>query len=404
MTNVSVSRVESLREISTEEWAEVARGKGLYHSHPWLLSTENHPSYAVSYFLARDDRGALVGALPVYVPVGNGGSVWYDPSARFLRAMGFPEAEWRPTILGGTRAGYHNEILVRPDREEALRRIAMKALTDRFLDLADELGARSAALMYMVPRDVRSALRALPEHTWSLLSDANASIEVRWDSFEGYLASLPSRRRSNVRREVKLFSDPDLSLSTAPLGECYQEIAPLATEHLRRYGSAITADLMEKRLAEQVAYLDGVSRVILCRKGRGLVGFALFYEWEKHLYARMVGMSTDAKRYAAYFNLTYYQPLRQATEEGLRQLHLGPDSYEAKLLRGARLLPLWSVVTERTDEPARRRAAADGWNRRESAALAARVAPFVDRFDPALWLTPAAPPVTSGPEETRDEA
>ena len=42
-----------------------------------------------------------------------------------------------------------------------------------------------------------------------------------------------------------------------------------------------------------------------------------------------------------YFNLVYYATVRIAAEQGLRWVHPGIESADAKALRGARLRPLW---------------------------------------------------------------
>lgn len=62
----------------------------------------------------------------------------------------------------------------------------------------------------------------------------------------------------------------------------------------------------------------------------------------------MVGFDYEALADAfEYFNLTIYIPLRYAFAHGLKRIHLGRESYVAKLRRGAVAEPLWSVEVPR---------------------------------------------------------
>lgn len=80
-----------------------------------------------------------------------------------------------------------------------------------------------------------------------------------------------------------------------------------------------------------------------CSAGQ-LVGFSLAYKWGGTLWLRAVGFDYGQLRGGyEYFNLVFYQPLYYAYACGLERLHLGRESYEAKVNRGGRLSPLWGV-------------------------------------------------------------
>ena len=61
---------------------------------------------------------------------------------------------------------------------------------------------------------------------------------------------------------------------------------------------------------------------------------------------RQPGFGTVARTdTAAYFNLAFYLPLEHAIRTGARTLHLGLASWQAKVVRGARLEPSWLWIT-----------------------------------------------------------
>lgn len=51
-----------------------------------------------------------------------------------------------------------------------------------------------------------------------------------------------------------------------------------------------------------------------------------------------------ARTASLYFNLTYYHAIEYAAANGYTTIGLGCDSYEAKVLRGAHLEPLWGLM------------------------------------------------------------
>jgi len=80
------------------------------------------------------------------------------------------------------------------------------------------------------------------------------------------------------------------------------------------------------------------ARITLARRGADVLGFGLFYEAGRELYARAVGF--DYARLGperSYFSVLFYEPLRYAIATQLRRVHYGIESYDAKLLRGCGL-------------------------------------------------------------------
>lgn len=103
---------------------------------------------------------------------------------------------------------------------------------------------------------------------------------------------------------------------------------------------------MSARLRRQGEHLESRAVVFACFDGNTVVGFALAYRWGGELALRVVGF--DYGRLAGadeYAQLAVHAPLRYCYEHGLRRLHLGTESYEAKCRRGARARPLWAVTS-----------------------------------------------------------
>jgi predicted N-acyltransferase len=327
-------------------------------SHRWLRALEKDVDFVTRYLLARDRTGRLVGALPVHEFVGRQLYEPYDPFALFIEPLGREQKkdEWFPVVLGGTRAGYVNEVLCDPLLPESARARVVQQLLHALGETAHRREARSVSLMHLTPKgltDVRPFLgsRAVP----CVLDVAYCRIDIPWNSFDGYLGALTHHRRRTVRHDLAQFERSGFTVSMGRLSDWYERAGPLLANMQQRHGHQESVNEMTEYLEKQVADLDDISLAFLCHAGADLVGFSLFYRWEGTLYGRVAGFDYERRGDSeAYFKVAVYEPIRYAIENGFTALDLGAGSDSSKILRGATPDPMWSVVVASDRQP-------DGW-------------------------------------------
>jgi predicted N-acyltransferase len=220
------------------------------------------------------------------------------------------------------------------------------------------------------------------------LIGADTVLPVRWSALEEYVAWLKQSRRAKVRRDRRRFASYPGEVAVERLGDCIEQAAPLLAELQQRYGLVDTADDMRRYLARQAAELDDRSVVFAWRAEGRLLGFALFFELDGVLYARSVGFDAPYVGSGAYFSVAFYEPLRYAIERGLRELRFGGGTYEAKLLRGACPVPLWSLVVPPADELHRWRELLADWNEDALEWWQHSAGPIVGPLPRETWLQP----------------
>ena len=364
---VEVVPAGSLTDVDEGEWDSLVGDDEFYASHAWLRSIEQETDMEARYLLARSGDGKLVGALPTYFWDGGGPAATtshYDPFNLFCEGLP-PERRdaWLPQLLLGTRAGFLNAVLVDRDLAPEERAGALRRLVDAAVALADERGAGTAAMMYLTPEMLAEAAPAFGGRARALRSSAEVSISVEWASFDEYLRSLSSKRRGTARRDVRQFADSGLTVSVERLGACIDRASVLLAAVDEKYDTGATSEDERAYLAAQVELLDDRSVVFAARAGEEIVGICLLYRWRDALYGRSVGFDYDKLGDdRAYATLSFYEPIRYAIDEGIRRIHLGTGSWEAKLLRGGELTPLWSLVRPPDDLAADVERSLDGWN------------------------------------------
>lgn len=94
------------------------------------------------------------------------------------------------------------------------------------------------------------------------------------------------------------------------------------------------------------ATLGSSVEAIVARREDQLVGFSILLKSERRgeMWTYRIGRRDDPalRSVPYYFALSFYGPIQRAIELGYRRLWLGPASYEAKSVRGAEQVPLYS--------------------------------------------------------------
>ena len=183
-----------------------------------------------------------------------------------------------------------------------------------------------------------------------MVHSAAAVIDLPGGRFEDYLGALPAHRRTVARRELRRFREAGLTMSTGRLSESMSFLPGLVAKVAARHGGPVDPERLRPVLLAQAAYLDEVSVVAVASgEATGPVACSLSYVHRDTLHVRMVGLDYEAARTGdAYFVTTYYETIRQAYRLGLGAVDFGVAPYRPKVLRGARLMPLYGVLRDRS--------------------------------------------------------
>ena len=135
-----------------------------------------------------------------------------------------------------------------------------------------------------------------------------------------------------------MLSDAGVELQ---VGRLRREDVPVLTaleyNLVRRYRSARSRELVEATLLNIATHLAASTLLVTAKHDEAVRAFALFIAWRDELYARHVGFDYDFQaKLPLYFATLFYQPAQAAPEEGVKRIHYGIASDEAKLSRGCR--------------------------------------------------------------------
>ncbi len=321
---------DPLGGVADGPWDELA-GDRFYSSAFWLRIVALEPgatSGAVHVELPGGGRAAVpVAAIPDASGQENPHLRW----PQLLTERGLPGPSG-PGLLVGQRRGYLAHLLATPGADPVRAAAAL-------LDAVRALPYPSQVALYLTTPDVL-ALREAGVRTAPVALAADALTEIPPGGWEDWVASGSKHQRSRMRSEMRRFAAAGYRVEHRFLPEAYAEVGRLAARTEQRYGIDADPDAYVEGFRRQAELAGARGEVLLCSVGdEPPVGCCFYYRDGDTVYVRAVGFDYERLRDAAeYFVLAGYLP---GQLPGVRWLHSGIGSPEAKALRMAQLRPLW---------------------------------------------------------------
>ncbi|MDI1463739.1 GNAT family N-acetyltransferase [Catellatospora sp. KI3] len=258
------------------------------------------------------------------------------PGAQTLLArLGGDPAVLLPSLaLGGRHIG-HTRVLHDGTDPVGDTRLLLAAAAR----LAREAGCASMAVPYLDETD--EALSAhLAADGWSSCQVGRYHrLSVPPTGMPGYLARLTSRRRSSVAAERRRVAAAGVRIERTTVAGLpdLAAAARLEVGLLDRYGIEWPVERAVSILSVVGEQFGGDAVVLAAYAGSALVGFTLVLAYGDQWYARQAGFDYSFQRThraPLYFELCYYRMLELAAEAGVRTIHYGLGSEDAKMWRG----------------------------------------------------------------------
>ncbi|WOE75220.1 GNAT family N-acetyltransferase [Alterisphingorhabdus coralli] len=334
------ARIEKgVSKIDAAEWdaLNIASGDNPFTSHAFLSALEDSGSvgkgtgWQSAPITIRDDNDRLVGAMPAYLKGHSQGEYVFDHSwaHAYENAGGryYPKLQISAPFTPATGP----RLLVLEEQWKTPLILAAQQLTE-------QNGLSSAHATFLTESDRQD----FGDLGWLLRSDT----QFHWanqgfDDFDGFLATLSSRKRKTIRKERRTAqSDVEIvHLSGDNLTEAhwdafwvfYQDTGArkYGMPYLTREAFSLFGERMADRIVLVLAYLHGEP-----------VAGALNFAGPDTLYGRYWGCTRDIN--CLHFELCYYQAIDIAIARGLSQVEAGAQGGH-KLARGYAPVTTWSA-------------------------------------------------------------
>ena len=345
---IEITVVPELAQIGQEEWdacacpeaAEGARPRDPFTTYRFLSALERSGSvgpgtgWQPQYLIARL-AGQVIAVAPMYAKSHSQGEYIFDHNwaHAYERAGGRYYPKLQIAVPHTPATG--RRFLVRPEFEET----GTAALIQGAVQLTDNNALSSLHVTFCTQEEVARA------EGLGLMS--RKSQQFHWHNrdyadFDGFLASLSSRKRKNIRKERAQAQDFGGSIHTFTgdqiepehwdaFWQFYQDTGA------RKWGSPyLTREFFDHA---QESLRDDIALVLAERDGRWIAG-ALNFIGTETLFGRYWGCTEHHP--FLHFELCYYRAMDFAIAHGLSRVEAGAQG-EHKLARGYLPSPTWSL-------------------------------------------------------------
>jgi predicted N-acyltransferase len=329
-------RIEDrIANIPAEAWnALLTPDASPFVEHTWLACLEEAGCTGeragwIPQHLTLWDGDTLVGAAPAYVKTNSEGEFVFDWSwADLARRMGI---DYYPKLVvavpftpaSGARVLAHPSL----DRREVIH-----VLSRALRPVLSELGLSSGHVLFPEEDEARVwaaegelALRHGVQYHWT---------NPGYADFEDFLKTLPSKKRTQLRRERKQPAMDGVTLRTLGPEEYTPKVADEMFDlytttvdkyfHGRRYLNRAFFRLVASRFAHRLAW------VVAEKEGR-VVASAFNVKSDRTLFGRYWGSHVDMP--FLHFNVCFYHGIAECIQGGLQRFNPGAGG-EHKRLRG----------------------------------------------------------------------
>jgi predicted N-acyltransferase len=231
-----------------------------------------------------------------------------------------------------------SEFLCHPEADAAEAESLAAALVRAAQVEALRRGAGAVTFPFVSPRDhVLRAVLTEAGFRGGAMTGASWLDTDDYESYEAFLAGLPSRRRRRYRlEEQQLQEAPDLSASEIDLVEHAGRIAELEAQTLVKHGGQADAEAIRRARLEIAGKLPDAVRIPAVARDGQIIACAMHLLGRKSVVFMTYGCDYGVEhRGAAYPWAAFYYPIRTAIAHGVPAVRLGLEGFEAKSRRGA---------------------------------------------------------------------
>jgi len=180
---------------------------------------------------------------------------------------------------------------------------------------------------------------------FSVPSLPDTHIDIRWNTFNAYLASLPLAARRNVRSKLRKFAASGMRIEVLrDFGAHAAQLEGLYANVFSRAKAKL--DHVDARFFEEAAAWPG-AQLLACFDGERMIGFLLVVEHDGEAVSVRVGLDYAAAAEARVYFALQYEVVRIAIERDFRVLSFCQTAYVFKREMGCTLVPLVYVATHR---------------------------------------------------------
>lgn len=164
-------------------------------------------------------------------------------------------------------------------------------------------------------------------------------LDVHWSSFEDFLVNLKRNIRKKILREIRYFNKSGLTLEGySNIEELSERLSVLYANVFRKYSGDKPSPYGSSFFRNLSRFAGNKIKLFTAKKGNEIIAFSLTLRQKNTLDVCMFGSDYNSRTKTdfAYFNVTYYEPIKWAIQEGIRKIYYRLAAENVKMRIGCK--------------------------------------------------------------------
>jgi predicted N-acyltransferase len=328
-----------ISEINKENWDRLAEDN-IFLCYAWLKTFEEAAANPLlPYYITLRDGEEIIAASVCYFEKKKENSRSIDNIllGRFIKFKWIKNHSFLPAVMCGSKNGYGSHFLF----SKELKENEIISLYDNMIGIIENIAEKnnSSVCFSNVMDNERALIQILSNRGYyETISLPLNYIDIKWSSFDDYKKSVskehPSMKKT-IPRDINKNRKAGIEIKVLQNTEEHEErlfqLLKMNHDKYNIYSITLKPDYILK-LRENFGS-DAV--FFTASKGEDIVGVCI--ELKKNNKAALTRVGIDheiSKSDLTYFNIVFYEPIKNAIEKGIEKIYCGNAFYSMKGRRG----------------------------------------------------------------------
>ena len=326
----------SISEVKKELWDSLTENN-IFMCYAWLKTfeeTTNNPPLPYYITILEDEK--IIAASVCYFDKRNNNIRSIDNIllGRLTRFKRFRNITLLPAVICGSKKGYGTHFIF----SNKLGKNEINILQNKLLDTVEHIAAenKSSICFQNVMDNESDLMNKLIKRGYHKTKSLPLNyIDINWSSFDEYKKNIYRKNQRSINHEINKNRKSGVVIKQLHDIDNHQKrLIELLEMNYRKYNTDIFP--LRPNYFKQVKENFGDNAIIYAAiKEESIIGVLIEFRRGKVATAPNIGIDHhSSKGDLTYFNLVFYEPIKNAFETGLQRLYSGNAFYKMKARRG----------------------------------------------------------------------